>query len=88
VKRLKIVQAEFEPVRQSLGQERKLDTHTNAGEIVNRTMVNGRAVNQDPCRVAGPGALRSPIFHLMVRSLWERGPVDRLENTGSGGALA
>ena len=69
VKRAEVVQAKFEPIRQSLGYESKLDTNTNAGEIVNSAMVNGRAVNQNPCRVVSLCALRSPIFHLTVRLL-------------------
>ena len=85
VERAKVVQAEFELVRQSLGYESKLDTNTNAGEIVNSAMVNGRTVNQDPCRVISLGALRSPIFHLMVRLLRVRSrrPVHSLENLSS-----
>jgi hypothetical protein len=66
VKRSEVVQAKFEPVRQLLGFERKLDANTSAGEIVNSTMVNGRVVNRDLCRVISFGALRSAIIHLMV----------------------
>ena len=57
MKRFEVVEAEFEPVRQSLGYEVKLDANTDAGEIVNRAMVNGGAVNQNSCRVVSPGAL-------------------------------
>jgi len=66
VKRFEVVEAEFEPVRQSLGYEVKLDANTDAGEIVNRAMVNGGAVNQNSCRVVSPGALRPSIFHLSI----------------------
>jgi hypothetical protein len=52
-----VVQAEFEPVRQLLGFESKLDANTGTGEIVNGAMVNGRVLNQDPRRAISLGAL-------------------------------
>jgi hypothetical protein len=66
VKRSEVIQAEFEFIRQLLGFESKLDANTSGGEIVNSTMVNGRVLNRDPCRVISLGAPRSPIFHLMI----------------------
>jgi len=94
VNRLEVVQTEFEPIRQLLGYESKLDANTDAGEIVDGAMVNGRAVNQDPRRMVSPGALRSPIFrlpifHRMVRLLWVRSrELVSVETSAAGVVLA
>jgi hypothetical protein len=57
MKRSEIVQTKLEFIRQLLGFERQLDTNTIACKIVNRAMVNGRAVNRYLSRVVSLGTL-------------------------------
>ena len=57
MKRSEIVQTKFEFIRQLLGFERQLDTNTFASIIVDRAMVNGRAMNRYLGRVVSLGTL-------------------------------